>query len=262
MKKGGYQVTPEFQAVIDSAQKDLWNAWERAGTFDHRGMIGGEREKAVKAFLRERLPGCFSVSQGEVIDFRGEHSSQLDVIIYDSLRNHPLLGGVDNEQTLLPAEALLSVIEVKSVLSANELESCYKAAAQLNTLKPFKGRFVANRDRGQAVKEHESRYFYTVFAYETNLGKEEWLKHEWQRIQEASAKAKVEPGAIDRIIVLNKGIINTISKVGLTTSGNGEDILRQWFVHLVNFLMRENNRRLPTDWLSYTYRVEAGWQKM
>jgi hypothetical protein len=260
MKRGGFQVTPEFQAVINSAQDDLWNAWKRAENFDHRGIKGSEREEAVRNFLRERLPRSFSVTQGEVVDFRGHHSTQLDVIVYDSQRNCPLLA--KTEQSLLPAEALLSVIEVKSILTANELDACYKAAAKIRSLKPFKGKFVGARDGGEPVQEHECRYFHTIFAYDTNLNGKDWLNREWERIQEAANKAKVKPDVIERIIVLNRGIINTASKTGLVTDENENTILRQWFIHLVNFLMRENNRRPPVDWLSYTYRVEKGWQKL
>jgi hypothetical protein len=116
--------------ILSEAQSELWNAWERARNFKHSGIRGDTREEAVRSFLSERLPKTFNVVQGEVIDYCDTHSTQLDVAIYDSIRNFPILSKQGQESVILPAEALLSAVEVKSILTLDELKTCFEAVQQ------------------------------------------------------------------------------------------------------------------------------------
>jgi len=36
-------------------------------------------------------------------------------------------------------------------------------------------------------------------------------------------------------------------------------VFHQWFIHLANFLKRENRRRPPLDWQRYTKKKIPGW---
>src|SRR5258708_15403531 len=44
---------------------------------------GLSREKAVRDFLNDRLPGRYAVGDGLVIDLDGGQSKQCDVVVYD-----------------------------------------------------------------------------------------------------------------------------------------------------------------------------------
>jgi hypothetical protein len=112
MPRGGKTTNPTFKELLSEAHSDFWKTWEEATNFKHHGIRGEERADAVRRFLHEKLPKSYDVVTGEAIDFEDRHSTQLDVAIFDCIRNCPLLAKTN--QYLLPAEALLSVVEVKS----------------------------------------------------------------------------------------------------------------------------------------------------
>lgn len=260
MPRGGSKVNPTFKMILSEARRDLWNAWLRAKNFQHSGIRGDEREEAVRKFLRERLPGAYAAVKGEAIDFQDRHSTQLDIAIYDCIRNCPLIAKSD--QILLPAEALLSVVEVKSVLTLDELKTCFEAAKQLRRLKPFKENFVDTRLNGTWADDRKPRCFYTVLAYESNLGPSEWLTKEWDRVNKAADEVQCQPNIIDRILVLDRGLIIPTFQSGKIIAVDSEEALHEWFLHLINFLSRENARRPAVDWQLYTSRRARGWQRL
>jgi hypothetical protein len=96
------------------------------------GKRGDQREKALKAFLEKYLPKKFSLGTGNIIDSKGNISRQCDIVIYDSL-NCPILY-TENEYQLFPAEAVYAVIEVKSVLSALEIDNCIENIRSVKSL--------------------------------------------------------------------------------------------------------------------------------
>ncbi|MGA7732129.1 MAG: DUF6602 domain-containing protein [Chloroflexia bacterium] len=260
MPRGGHKSNSALTASLDDAKNELWNAWKRAANFQHKGIRGNEREEAVRNFLRHQLPKAYAVSTGEVVDFEDRRSTQLDVTIYDCIRNSPVLARED--QTLLPAESLLSVIEVKSQLTQEELDKCFKASKQLRLLRPYNKTFVSARRGGIPASDKQPRCFYSIFAYSSNLGTDDWLSKEWERVNRAAQANNCTSEVIDRILVLDRGLINPVFKVGKNAGSNGSDVLHNWFIELVNFLTRENARRIPVDWQSYASRTTSGWQRL
>src|SRR5579871_4136226 len=162
MPRGRGKPSQTALSVLAEAEKNVWTAWVDATNFTHRGMRGDAREEAVREFLRRRLPGAFEICNGEVVDFLDRHSLQLDVMIYDKMRNSPMVQG---PPCLLPVEALLAAIEVKSVLSHEEMVKAYRTAASIYKLRPFHRRFTPTREEGRAAAQSESRCFVAVFAY-------------------------------------------------------------------------------------------------
>lgn len=260
MPRGGHTINPTIEAVLTHAETDLWTAWERATNFQQSVIRGDEREEAVRKFLRSRLPKDFEVVKGEVIDYRNTRSTQLDVIIYDSARNCPILA--ENGHTLLPSEAILAIIEVKSILNQKELKNCFAAAAQIRKLRPFKETFVGPRQDGAPASDNNYRCFYSIFAYESNLGEADWLSKEWGRVQLAASEERCDVSVMDRILVLNRGMINTTSKSGKVCGDNSAAMLHEWFLNLTNFLTRENERRPAVDWQVYSTRSSKGWMQL
>lgn len=242
------------QELLDGAQASLWNSWKEATSAQHRGVRGGLREASVREFLAARLPTSYSVASGEVIDSRDRYSRQADLLVYEADRNAPFRSG---DSILLPAEAALAVVEVKSRLTATEMGAAVNVARSIRELSPFGRRFVGTRTDGAPAKDNRPRCFFTLFAYETDLSAVGWAASEWSRYKGQLAPADPR-NLIDRIVVLNRGMLNPPSG-SVKTAESDSRVLHEWFVNLVNFLGRESDRRPPMDWQSYFGRYSKGW---
>ena len=104
----------KFESVV---YKIAGNLFETAA-FNHSLTKGEEREVPFVNFFAQNLPNNYSTVKGEIVDLSGKSSPQLDVMIYDRSRNIPFYSG---ENFILPAEALLASIEVKSKLNQEEI---------------------------------------------------------------------------------------------------------------------------------------------
>jgi hypothetical protein len=246
----------EMQNGVVAALRRFSADFLESASFKHALSKGEEREVPIQDFFRAHLPEMFSVDKGEVVDTFGQKSPQLDLIITDRMRNVALRSG---SIVIMPAEALLVSVEVKSRLTAEEIKSSLKAAAQLRDLKPFKVR-LSGRRRGGAAADDRCRYFHTVFAYETDLSATGWLEAEFARIDRVSSDLKVPAGVIDRVYVANRGLINVPEATGVEESPAEGTALLQYYMHTLNFLIRENARREQTPYLEYAGRMTGGWR--
>lgn len=100
----------------------------------HSGLRGQLREILAAGLLRPLLPPGFGLATGEVVSAYNDHSPQVDIIVYDQAKVPPLL--VDEAVGLVPIEAAIATIEVKSVLTATELRSSHESAKRIQAL-PF-----------------------------------------------------------------------------------------------------------------------------
>ncbi len=229
------------------------------------GSKGNARAAGVAEFLMNRLPTAYGVQcRGEAVDFLDNRSGEIDIIIYDKSRNALL----SEDPLWVPAEAVLACIEVKSKLTKAELLKTFQGAKLLTTLRPFGNRFILE-DVGvgenlltpsgkQRKKLVRSRCFQTLFAYDTDLVKQGWLLNEWSRVQAAAIECSCPVTSIDRILVIGRGLITPSARAGTEVS-EFASVFHQWFIHLANFLERENGRRPPLDWQKYTKRKIPGW---
>lgn len=218
-----------------------------AENMEHRGLKGNERVVPLMSFLKRHLPKAFAVGKGEAIDFRDNQSGELDLFIYDRHTAAPIQSLTDN--ILVPAEALYAVIEVKSVLTQDELIKCMKAAKKIRDLRPYKAKFLPAATKGRVHKDHY-RCPYYVFAYKTNLGADKWAQKEFDRIKKAAEVANCDLDVIDRVFVLNNGIIHPASGLASTDRG-AVGMFLDFYIHLINFLTRERGRRPSIDWMAY-----------
>jgi hypothetical protein len=236
-----------FRKVLKEAEEELFLAARSAANFQHRGIRGNERAGALAQFLSRHLPNTFAVGKGEAIDYRDARTGELDLFVYDTATASPIQTSGDN--ALVPAEALYAVIEVKSVLSQTELNKSAVAAAKVRALKPFKHKFCPSPTKGEASDENY-RCLYIVFAYTTDLSEKEWPQKEFDRMKNAVSSAGGDTSLIDRIVVLDRGMIRpqvAAAKVRDELGG----IFLEFYIHLVNFLMRERRRRPSIDWAAY-----------
>ncbi|OWV91015.1 DUF6602 domain-containing protein [Rhizobium sp. R693] len=214
----------------------------------HRGAKGTERETDIRHFLKELLPSRYEVVVGEAVDLFGNKSPQMDVIIFDRDKNFPFYAG---DYFVIPAEALLVSIEVKSKLTAAEAEKCIKSATDLKDLRPGKQRIVRN----VGTETDKFRYFHVVFAYDTDIGKTDWATKEADRLTNGGSTA------IDFVYVLDRGLINLKDrKVMPEDNETGQALVALHFA-INNFLDRENGRRDPAPYFSYATDLNRFWKK-
>jgi hypothetical protein len=79
-----------------------------------------------------------------------------------------------------------------------------------------------------------------------------WAEHEWERLQTAASENDLTPDILDRILILDRGLINTAEGRALDNADTPEAAIVQWFVHMSNHLDREAGRRPPIDIDIYT----------
>lgn len=244
-----------FANVLSQAEERLKLDAAQADNFQHRGLKGNERATALKSFLQDHLPAVFAVGSGEAIDFRDNGTGELDLFIYDRSTAAPIQSSA--ESSLVPAEALYAVIEVKTTITQDELNKCFKAAARVRKLRPFKAKFQPAATNGAVFNDH-FRCPYYIFSYHSNLGSDDWAEKEMERLDIAATSAGCSLDAVDQLFVLDRGCILPTRRVALEDAEKG--VFLDFYIHLINFLTRERARRPQIDWTAYT--SGRSWSKI
>jgi hypothetical protein len=246
---------------MDKAQQRLLLDSAEAADFEHKRVRGDERAASFARFFRDRLPERFGVEKGEAIDYRDTRTGQLDFVVFDRSRCGPVRVGSEN--LLLPCEALYCVIEVKTRITQDELDTALKAAGKVRVLRPFKKPFIAARQDGSSAGDDRDRCLYVIFGYTSNLGNDsDWAQKEYRRLSLAAKSAGVSPDCVDRLFVLDRGIINPQRPAGKWDARNAGSVFLESYLHIVNFLGRESERRKPVDWQMYGPRRASGWKTL
>lgn len=248
--------SPVLQGNLEAASAQFTADFLKSAPFQHAATKGEVRECPVRAFFREHLPSAFRVDKGEVIDLLGQCSPQVDVLISDKLRNFPL---TDGTSVILPAEALLVVVEVKSVLTYSEIKTIFAAADKFKSLRPFRDPVVPRRTRGKIANDG-ARFFYCVFAYDSDLTMQDWGRKEFERFKTASSELDRSLSLVDRVYVDKRGLIDPGGQKGFEETNTNKTGLLQFYMHILGFLLRENARRQPVPYLEYSGRMVGGWR--
>jgi hypothetical protein len=213
---------------------------------------GTAREYELRDFLAERVPKRYSVVTGQVVDQFNTSGPQLDVLLYDQTRNFPFLDGASH---ILAAEALLASVEVKSRLDAGEVKKSCLAARKLRGLRPFRNTLGGRDIRDIKGNGKRARYFHCVFAYDTDLVKEDWLAHESKRFRLNHHR---DEHVIDVVYVLGRGVLNLGADRGRPEDERGSAITTFYF-SLLNFVERESARRPDTPYHEYNSLLSGPW---
>lgn len=243
--------TPFLNARFGAAVKQFGLELIKTSSINNPGSKGTAREDALRGFFQERLPTSFAVVQGEVVDLLGQSSPQLDLMFFDQSVDFALNA---DSASILPAEALLASVEVKSSLNTTEISKSISAARKLRNLRPF-GNALAGPDvESEGTRRKNARYLHCVFAYESNLTATNWLQNEAARFRAVSGDEHL----VDVIYVLNRGIINLTGKIGRLEDEEGGAITNFYF-SVLNFLERESARRASTPYQRYVTHATKGW---
>jgi hypothetical protein len=243
--------SPFLNSRFGAAVQEFGIALQKTSSIQHRGNKGASREEELRRFFRERLPTRFAVAEGEVVDLNGNTSPQLDMMFYDQSDNFALISGATQ---ILPAEALLSSVEVKSILTHAEIEKSVNAARKLRQLRPY-GRELGGTDIGDnSTKIKLARYFHCIFAYASDLSSDRWMFREGARFSSLCG----DDHLIDGVYVLNRGYLNLTQKAGLAENADGNAITNFYF-SVMNFIQREAARRRPTPYDRYVTHPYNSW---
>ncbi|WP_186044318.1 DUF6602 domain-containing protein [Burkholderia gladioli] len=129
----------KFSATIAS---ELTTLSERVRfIIDHGPSVGTYRENLLKNTLRKHLPERYHVATGFIF---GLHK-QIDLLIYDKIDYAPIFR--DEDIVIVPPESVRAVIEVKTTLTSESLESSLELmhlASEFDDNSPpfFKGIFA------------------------------------------------------------------------------------------------------------------------
>lgn len=247
-----------LRSKFQSAAYDVAGSFIKTKVINHSLSKGEEREDPLIEFLIENLPSIYSVVKGEVVDINDNSSPQLDIMIFDSSRNIPLYS---EGMYILPAEALLASIEVKSKLTKGEIKKILKSVNALKSLKPFGKKVDISKKQRTVDDKVACRYFYSVFAYESDIGETDWITKEFDRIKNVASDENLDYTLIDRIFVLNRGLINASASVGRESDDSAETFLH-FYMNLLNYLERENTRRKAVPYIDYAGKLSKGWKSL
>ena len=247
MKRATKDPSKIFQKILEQAQQRLHIDANGALNLSHNGLRGDHRADVLSELIKSHLPTAFSVSSGELIDSYDGKSGQIDLCIVDTHSCAPVQSqGVNS---IIPAEAVYAIIEVKSVLSQEELTKCFRAAKRIRDLRPFKKRFVGAARKGAAA-DGNARCPYIVFAFSSNLSNADWPQKEMDRVMQSTVDVVCDVDLIDIVVVLDRGILYPAKNISILPD-NANLIFLDFYIHLMNFLMREWSRRPKIDWMTY-----------
>lgn len=140
----------------------------------HQGLLGSLRETVLRQLLSPLLPVTMGVGTGVVIGHDGTQSSQIDIVIYDRTLLPPLLL---QEAGLIPIEAALALIEVKSTLNMAGLRQAHAMSVEIGGIPMLSGEFTPD----DAPLAHGPLHpTCGVFAFSSDLkpGADEYARYE------------------------------------------------------------------------------------
>ena len=175
--------------------RELRARFDASGGGHHPVEKGWRREAALRAFLREELPGRYGIASGEVVAATGEASGQVDVLVVDEQAS-PLLDAAEGS-VLVAAETACAAIEVKPLLNRATLA---EAVANLRSVKALP-RLAIVRPEGVGGAEGNPPPFTAVFGF-GSVGP--------QRVLRLLAELEGDGGSaleVDCVCMLDRGVV-------------------------------------------------------
>ena len=112
----------EIQKKLETSRENL----------QHPGTKGDASENIWLDLFRTYLPLRYQVATAHIVDSEGEFSEQIDVVIYDR-QYTPLIFHFEGK-TIIPAESVYAVFEVKQVINSSLVKYAQKKIASVRKL--------------------------------------------------------------------------------------------------------------------------------
>lgn len=178
-------------SLLDAEIENTLRSAESYSNVEHAHTRGRLREIVIDQLLKPLLPPTWDVTTGIICCNDGTisdraQSGQEDILIYDPNFLPPLLK--KKEQAILPIESVIAVIEVKSKLTATDINQAVKHSAQIRKMPS-----TWQREPGTAKMIDQFAYpAYHIFSFESDLPGDK--KTEWDRIVESHEKnSQIKP---------------------------------------------------------------------
>jgi len=123
-----------FLELMRSGDRFLQSELQRSATIQHATTKGSVRERALLPLARQLFPRRFEVTSGEIMNATDERSRAQDLIVYDP--NVVAGWQIDESDAIVPCEAVVATIEVKSGAARKDVT---KASANLASVKSVFG---------------------------------------------------------------------------------------------------------------------------
>ena len=122
-----------LNAILANLHTRIHDDLERARqSFGDPGTMGDASEAIWLEILNKHLPRRYRADKAHVVDSRGEFSDQIDVVVYDRQYSPRIFSYA--KQTIIPAESVYAVFEVKQTLNAEHVRYALKKAASVRRL--------------------------------------------------------------------------------------------------------------------------------
>lgn len=158
-----------FRRRLQAAVQDARRCYADTALVDHMGLRGRVREIVAGDLLTHVLPAPFEIGTGKIVDSNGVQSAETDVIVYSKSVLPPIL--YSPRDGVFPAEACFLALEVKSRLSAAELDDTIGKAKRLREISYIPG--VHSLDH-EAIPHGLTPVISALFAFDSDLvGKSE-----------------------------------------------------------------------------------------
>jgi len=153
-----------FEAMFAANVKELRSLFLATKGVEHNGEKGSLREAFVISLLQQYLPVQFGIGSGVVVDKQGRQSPQIDIVIYDKRTMPPILD--KSGRGIYPIDAVLRVIEVKSVLDTSALSQLTKI---INSFDPNNQDGLKMASKGKLPKGRSLYPVCAMFAFDSKI---------------------------------------------------------------------------------------------
>jgi hypothetical protein len=176
--------------------KAALDAAKGVSNINHKVLKGQLREILVRELFRPLLPSDVGVGTGKIISSDNRQSTEQDVVIFDKRILPPIL--FEGVKGIFPIESVLYAIEVKSVMTANEIRTSDESATKLMGFM-YRSGYYDKSDR--PINHTVTKVISCVLAFDTDLTPEG--KSEIERYDEIRG-SEYDP-ALRSICVVGRG---------------------------------------------------------
>lgn len=138
-KPGPANPVSPFLELMRSGDRFLQSELQRSAAIRHATTKGSVRERALLPLARQLFPRRFEVTSGEIMNATGERSRAQDLIVYDP--NVVAGWQIDESDAIVPSEAVVATIEVKSGAARKDVSQASTNLASVKSVFGDRPRF-------------------------------------------------------------------------------------------------------------------------
>ncbi len=130
----------DIKKLFDDMQNKMFAEFDLVANLPHPVSKGDATEAEWFKWFENNFPTRYKAERAFVIDYEGNTSEQLDIVIYDTYYS-PIIFEV-HEQKYISIESVYAVFEVKQELNKEHIDYAKKKIASVRNLKRTNGEFM------------------------------------------------------------------------------------------------------------------------